>query len=331
MSQIDPNTVVSIVCCLQNDADILADFLKDLDDLLGQRYEFFEIILVDDCSSDATRQTVLNLLAKVQKVRYLRLSREFGSDVALSAGIESALGDVVVTLSPKTDPIDQIPRFVEQAKSTGGVVHGVCNDLAERGPLREILGRLFRSYCQRFLGVKLTRGAANFRGMNRAAVNALLQVKLQNRYLRVLTATLGYEQTELTYESTGRSNRRLHSSLVTELATGLDLVAAHTRHPLRFVTWSGVFAAGLSIFYALYALIIFLIKPNVAAGWTTLSLLMSGMFFFIFLILAVLGEYVGTILNEVRGRPLYFVAEEKNSSVLLEDTVETSLVSDSKE
>ena len=326
----DSNVVVSVVAALNNDETLIEGFVRNLSSYLETHYEFFEIVLVDDGSEDLTRQKVQGLLGEVSRVRFLGLSRNFGKDVALSAGIESALGDVVVTLDPRTDPIERIQDFVSEVRSTGGVVHGVSEDLAARGALREAAGGLFRSYCGRLLGITLTRGAGDFRAMSRAAVNALLQVKLQNRYLRVLTATLGYEQSELRYRAALRGDGARRVSFFDELATGLDLIAAHTKHPLRIVTWGGVGAALLALSYALYALVIYFIRDDVAAGWTTLSLLLSGMFFVLFVILAVLGEYVGTILNEVRGRPLYFVADEKNSSVLLEDTVETSLVGESQ-
>jgi hypothetical protein len=97
------------------------------------------------------------------------------------------------------------------------------------------------------------------------------------------------------------------------------------------VTVAGMIGALLNLLYALYVLGIYLVKPDVIAGWTTLSLQQSGMFFFICLILAVLSEYVGTILGEVRSRPLYFIAHEANSSVLLEDTVQSSIVKESTE
>lgn len=87
----------------------------------------------------------------------------------------------------------------------------------------------------------------------------------------------------------------------------------------------------LNLLYAFYVLAVYLMNPNVASGWTTMSLQQSGMFFFICLILAVMSEYIGTILGEVRSRPLYFIAQESNSSVLLEDTVQSSIVKESKE
>ncbi|BCU76924.1 glycosyltransferase [Luteolibacter sp. LG18] len=327
----DPHTVISVVVPLENDSDILDAFLADLSRTMSGGFRFYEIILVDDGSTDATRQTVDRLLKDVSRVRYLRLSRSFGREVALSAGIESAIGDYVVTLDPTGDPVAAIPELIAVCRTNGGIVHGVALNPRLRSGVREFLGNLFRRYCNRRLGVELKRGAEDFRAMSRQAVNALLQVRVQSRYLRVLTLTLGYHHEFFPYRREERLERPKRSSFTSEAATAIDLLAANTRHPLRVVTLAGLTGAVLNLLYACYVVWIYLAKPNVVAGWTTLSLQQSGMFFFICLILAVLSEYVGTILGEVRSRPLYFIGHEANSSVLLEDTVHSSIVKESTE
>jgi len=327
----DPNTVVSIVVSLKQDAHLLENLVTEIDCTIGSSYRYFEIVLVDDGSSDGTPALVLPLLMKIKRVRYMRLSRPFGRDAALSAGIESAIGDFVVTMDPRTDPIDDIPPMIELCRKNGGIVHGVAENPSTRSLTREWLGSAFRSYCRRHLGVDIKRGVSDFRVMSRQAVNALLQVREQSRYLRVLTLTLGYQHEFFPYSIQAREGGPRLTTWRAEVATAIDLLAANTRHPLRMVTVAGLLGASLNLLYAGYVVVIFLIKPNVAAGWTTLSLQSSGMFFFVCLILAVLSEYVGIILGEVRSRPLYFVAQESNSSVLLEDTVHSSIVKESVE
>ncbi len=325
------HTVISVVVPLDNDSEILSDFLRDLSRTMTASFRFYEIILIDDGSIDQTRSAVEPLLKEMQQIRYLRLSRSFGRDAALSAGIESSIGDYVVTLDPACDPVEIIPQMVERCQSMGGIVHAVAENPRNRTGLRELFGNFFRRYCNRRLGVDLKRGAEDFRVMSRQAVNALLQVRMQSRYLRVLTLTLGYHHEFFPYQRSERGVMSSRGSFVQEIATAIDLLAANTRHPLRVVTAAGMIGAILNLFYALYVLRVYLVKPNVASGWTTLSLQLSGMFFFICLILAVMSEYIGTILGEVRSRPLYFIAQESNSSVLLEDTVQSSIVKESKE
>lgn len=325
----DPNSVVSIVVALDQDARLLDNLVTEIDRTVGNAYRFFEIVLVDDGSTDGTAAVAQSLLKKVRRVRYLKLSRSFGRDVALSAGIESAIGDYVVTLDPRVDPIDVIPEMIDLCRKHGGIVHGMAENPTGRSMLRDWLGGIFRSYCRRHIGVDIKRGVSDLRVMSRQAVNALLQIREQSRYLRVLTLTLGYQHEFFTYRFQVREGGPRETTLYSELATGIDLLAANTRHPLRLVTAAGLLGALLNLIYAAYVVLIFFLKPVVAEGWTTLSLQQSGMFFFVCLILTVMSEYVGTILGEVRSRPLYFIAQESNSSVLLEDTVQSSIAKDS--
>ena len=327
----DSNTVITVVVPLHQDAKLLDDVIAELGRTLSSAYRFFEIVLVDDGSTDGTQSAVQAILVKVQRVRYLRLSRSFGRDVALSAGIESAIGDFVVTLDPRTDPVATIPAMIDACRKTGGVIHGVAANPLTRSAWRDWIGGLFRNYCRKHIGVDIKRGVSDFRVMSRQAVNALLQVREQSRYLRVLTLTLGYHHEFFPYELVAKPGSERMSSWREEVSTAIDLLAANTRHPLRLVTAAGLLGAIMNLFYAVYVVAIFLTKPSVAEGWTTLSLQLSGMFLFVCPILAVLSEYVGTILGEVRSRPLYFMAEEANSSVLLEDTVRSSVVKESGE
>lgn len=327
----DPHTVISIIVPLHQDGSLLEQFVGDLDATLSASFRLFEIVLVDDGSTDHTASIVKEILKQTQRVRYLRLSRSFGREIALSAGIESAIGDYVVTLDPRADPVEQLPAMISACRKTGGVVHGLALNPITRSAPREWIGQIFRRYCRKRLGVEIKRGVSDLRVMSRQAINALLQVREQSRYLRVLTLTIGYQHEFFPYERKPRPGAERKSSVREEVATAIDLLAANTRHPLRIVTAAGLLGAGLNLLYAGYVVTIYLTKSNVAQGWTTLSLQQSGMFFFVCLILAVLSEYVGTILSEVRSRPLYFMAEEANSSVVLEDTVRSSIVNDSDE
>ena len=327
----DPNTVVSIIVPLEQDARLLEELVIEIDQTIGAAFRFFEIVLVDDGSTDDTSAAVQALLKKVRRIRYLKLSRPFGREVALSAGIESAIGDFVVTLDPRTDPIDIIPQMIDLCRKSDGIVHGMAESPLARSFAREWFGNVFRRYCRKHLGVDIKRGVGDLRVMSRQAVNALLQVRVQSRYLRVLTLTLGYQHQFFPYALRPRAGGPRITTWRAEILTAIDLLAANSRHPLRLVTAVGLLGAFLNLLYACYVVIIFLLKPTVAAGWTTLSLQLSGMFFLVCLILAVLSEYVGTILGEVRSRPLYFIAHEANSSVLLEDTIHSSIVRDSVE
>ena len=326
----DPNTVLSVVVPLRDDADILPAFLRETAAVLAAGFVFHEIILVDDGSGDGTTTLVESLLKEIGRVRYLRLSRPFGRDVAICAGLESAIGDFVVVMDPNTDPPDTVPELVARCRTEGGLLHGVSERPEHRGPLRESTGAWFRSYVRKRLGITLHRGSTDFRVLSRQAVNSLLQIRGRERYLRIFASGLGYRQQVFSYTPLNRRGATRHLPVGEELATAIDILTLHTRHPLRVVSLLGLGVAGLNLLYVGYVVAIYLFKDKVAEGWTTTSLQLSGMFFFLFLLLAVLSEYVGSLLGEVRVRPAYFVAEEKNSSVLLEDSVKSSVVKESR-
>ncbi|MFN6018261.1 MAG: glycosyltransferase [Verrucomicrobiota bacterium] len=325
----DPNTVISVVVPLQNDASLIPVVVKDIDRVLAKSFRFFEIILVDDGSTDNTRSIVADILKTVQRVRYQRLSRAFGRDICLSAGIESAIGDFVCTLNPRTDPIDVLPEMILECKQHGGIVHGIAENPEYRNWSRRLMGAAFRKYCKKHLGVDIRRGVSDLRVMSRQAVNALLQIREQSRHLRVLTLMLGYSHGFYPYQITTREGSPHRPQLGFEISTAIDLLTSNTRHPLRLVTCAGMAGAFLNLLYAFYVVAVYLTMRNVASGWTTTSLQLSGMFFLVCSILTVMSEYLGTVLHEVRGRPLYFIAEEATSSMLLEDTVRSSIVKES--
>lgn len=327
----DPNTVISIIVPLDQDSRLVNLVVPEIDRVMAANYRFFEIVLVDDGSTDGTDKAVQEVLKSIKRIRYQRLSRRFGRDIALSAGIESAIGDYVVTLDPRTDPISEIPAMIQACRQTGGIVHGLADNPMGRTWLRNLTGAMFRNYCKKHLGVELKRGVSDFRVMSRQAVNALLQIREQSRYLRVLTLTLGYDHQFVNYRIESREGAERQEAFFSEISMAIDLVAANTRHPLRLVTGLGMAGAILNLIYAFYVIGVYFTKPSVIEGWTTTSLQISGMFFFVCLILAVLSEYVGAILGEVRSRPLYFISHEANSTVLLEDTVQSSLVKESVE
>lgn len=219
----DTNTVLSIVVALDQDAPLLEELITKIDREIGNAYRFYEIILIDNGSTDGTSIVIEPLLGRIKRIRYLRLSRKFGQDIALSAGIESAIGDYVVTLNPRTDPIDVVPEMVGLCRKSGGIVHGMAENPDSRSLIREIIGKFFRSYCLKHLGVDIKRGVSDLRVMSRQAVNALLQVGEQSRYLRVLTLTLGYQHEFYPYRITKRIEGERTTNWHSEITTAIDL------------------------------------------------------------------------------------------------------------
>jgi glycosyltransferase involved in cell wall biosynthesis len=309
---------VSLVAPLCNDEPIVESFVREAYDLLAQHYVNFEIVLVDDGSVDKTHLILARLISEVPCLRILSLSRGFGRQTAVLAGLEASIGDYVAVIVPENDPLDLVPQIVERCRDGADVVVGMDVGPKDDGFFRRLLARIFHSYCRRFMGMDV-EGHGDYRVLSRAAINALVQIKDRVRQLRHLTTLIGFKTDRFEYRTISRSGRDVRPPLVGEIRSALSLIFANSILPLRFASLLGLAASGTNLLYLLYVVAIYFFKSHVAEGWTTLSLQQGGMFFLIFVILTLLSEYVAVVLKESHGRPSYFIARETQSNIVLRD------------
>jgi glycosyltransferase involved in cell wall biosynthesis len=294
---------------------------------LEENFTNYELVLVDDGSDDDTVAKVTDLLGRYRCIRLVRLSRQFGEEIALSAALDSAIGDFVVLMLPNSDPPRLIPETVQQARSGKGVLFGVRRNREGENLIARMGAMLFYWYCDRVLKINLPKNSTQFRVLSRQAVNAIMQIKVRHRYMRTLIADIGFGTETFTYEPVNRRGGKPNKkSLVKNISLGINVIINVSRHPLRLVSWLGVLAGGVNLLYVGFVTYSYLFGKHIAPGWTTLSLQTAVMFFFVFLILTVLSEYIGHILIESENRPLYYVHEERNSSVLLADQERKNVV-----
>ena len=321
------DTFVSLVAAFHDDALRVDAFISDAIRLLEERYTHYELILVDDGSTDNTVAKISAFLSVSPNLRLIRLSRHFGLDIALTSGLESAIGDYVVTLVPRTDPLILVPKLIEDCRQGKEMLFGVRNADQQSGP-RAWAAQLFYSFAKNVLRISILPHATYFQVYSRQALNALVRIKDKSRYLRLMSAILGFRNRTFVYQPLAEEEAR---SWADSFGLAIGLLTAHSANPLRFVSVLGLCASILNLLYAVYILAIYWFKPHVAEGWTTLSLQTAGLFFWVLLILTVLSEYIGRILGELKDRPLYFTLEEKNSSVLPPETERRNIVTASPE
>lgn len=320
---------VSVVAPMHNDAAIVAPFVDEVIGVLRTHYLNYELVIVDDGSGDGTVDAIRPLLDRYECIRVVQLSREFGEEIAIAAGLDSVIGDFVVVMMPNTDPPALIPTFVDRARQGAGVVFGIRSERVGDSAFVRLFAPLFYWYDRHFLHLGIPKDSSQFRALSRQAVNAVVQIRDRTRYLRVLSADVGYAHSGISYQPINRNPARPVRSFWSRLSVAIDIVVANSRHPLRFVTVLGVTGAALNALYALYVIAIFLYKRRVAEGWTTLSLQSAGMFFLVCLVLTVLSEYVGHILVELSHRPLYYVRDEQNSRAPIADQDRRNVVTQS--
>jgi hypothetical protein len=175
----------------------------------------------------------------------------------------------------------------------------------------------------------LVQHASGFRVFSRQAVNALTRIKSRRRYFALLAYDIGYRVTAVPYQRICRSGNPLTPSVLSAVRTGSSMIVHNSTRPLRIVSILGLLGSFLSVLYAVYVVVVYIVKQDVMPGWATLSLQASGLFFLVFVMLTLIGEYLGRLLDESSDRPLYNVLDETTSPIMLNDERRLNVLSES--
>ncbi len=313
---IDPDVYVSVVAPVHNDGDIVDSFIEETLAVLRAHFVHFELLLVDDGSADDTVERIDRWLASSPGLRLIRLSRTFGGEIAISAGLESVIGDYVVVMLPADDPPALLPAMIERARGGAGIVFGIRRHRrGEPWPLRAGAA-LFYWLCNRVLRLNLPPNSTHFRVLSRQAVNAIVQVRDNNRYLRTLSAFVGYRNQSFEYDLLERRSPPRRKGLFEAAQLALNIIVSNSVAPLLLAGWLGLLVSTAAFAYFAYTVLVYLFKSDVAAGWTTESLVLATMLGTTSLLLTLVCVYLARVLNEARDRPMYYVQDERASASL---------------
>ena len=302
-------TVSCVVPCF-NEAENLAQFLPLLASTLAGCAPAWEVILVDDGSTDAT-PLVLAAWSQRAGFRVLQLSRNFGKEAALTAGLQAARGDVVVQMDADGQHAPHmIPRFLAGWADGADVVYAMRENRSDESGFKRWGSRWFYKLVNAQARFEVPAGAGDFRLMDRRVVDALLLLPERNRFMKGLYAWIGFNALALPYTPAPRTHGRSRFSPLQRIHLSMDGLTAFTTWPLRAVSAVGFTLALLAFGYGAYLVLEYLIYGHGVSGWTTIVvslMLFSGIQL---VSLGVVGEYVGRIFEEVKARPLYVVQRE---------------------
>jgi glycosyltransferase involved in cell wall biosynthesis len=270
-----------------------------------------EVVYVDDGSTDRTADLLRRLAAEDPRVRFLRLSRNFGHQIAATAGLDHARGDVVVLIDADLqDPPEVIPRMVEKWRQGYQVVYGRRRRRDGETAFKRSTAALFYRLINRISEVEIPVDTGDFRLMDRAVVLALRRLPERDRFLRGLVSWVGYRQTEVPYDRAPRVAGTSKYPLRKMLRFSFDAIFSFSLVPLKVATFLGLAASVLAVVGIVYALILRLFTDIWVSGWTLLFIAVLFMSGIQLTVLGVAGEYLGRIYLEVKRRPLYLLAEE---------------------
>lgn len=301
----------AFVSCLlpaYNEAANLRTLLPRLRTFLEQRFDRWEIIVVDDGSEDDTSAVIDAWAALCDSFVGLELSRNFGKEAALTAGLEAAQGDVVVQLDADLQhPPELIDQMVARWRAGAEVVYAVRANRRDEGRLKRWGVWMFYRMVRGTDRFNVPQDAGDFRLMDRRAVNALLQLRERNRFMKGLYAWIGFRTESIAYLPAQRASGESAFKLPRLVRMSLDGITGFTTWPLRAVSLIGTVLALLAFGYGAYLCVMYLLYGHPIPGWTTVVaglLLFSGIQL---VSIGMLGEYIARIFEEVKQRPLYIV------------------------
>jgi len=302
--------VISIVAPVYNEEAILEELYRRVSAVLDGAGESWELVLVNDGSRDRSPQIMRELHARDGRVKVVDFARNFGHQIAITAGADYARGDAVVIIDADLqDPPAVILELLAKWREGYEVVYAVRAERKGETWFKEFTARLFYRIIYRITEIDIPMDTGDFRLMDRKAVNALKGIREKHRFMRGLSVWVGFRQTGVKYVRAERYAGETKYPLKKMLKFALDGITSFSYLPLQLATYVGFLAAGLSIVGIIAAVILRLSGSQAFYGQasTLVSVLFLGGVQLISL--GIIGEYLGRIYDEVKGRPLYIVSE----------------------
>lgn len=272
----------------------------------------FELVLVDDGSRDGTPALLAALAARDPRTRVVELSRNFGHQTALTAGLDHARGDVVVMMDGDLqDPPELIPQMLDHWRRGTDVVYAVRRRRAGETRLKLATARWFYRLFSVLGDVPLEPDSGDFRLLDRAPLDALLSMRERNRFLRGMTVWVGYTQTAVPYERAPRAAGATKYTPARMLALSLDAISSFSHRPLQVATLLGFLCAALA-FVLIPVIVALRLAGSYLPGFSTITIVVLLLGGIQLMAIGLIGEYVGRIYDEVKRRPLYVVRTRRN-------------------
>ena len=267
----------------------------------------FELIFVDDGSTDNTFKEIKKISENDKKVKGVSFSRNFGHQIAILAGLKETKGDVIIMMDADGQhPAEIIPELNSKYKEGYDIVNTRRNSTKDIGFFKRFSSKLYYRFLNLLTDIKVEYSSSDFRLMSRKAVDAFIEMEEQNRFTRGMISWMGFKQTIVEYDAPKRHTGQSKYTLKKMCRFGIDGITSFSSKPLKLSFYLGLIALLIGVSYSVYALVTYF-TGNAVPGWT--SLLLSILFIggVQLLGIGILGEYLAKIFNEIKKRPHYFI------------------------
>lgn len=311
-----PDSIVSIILVTYNDERIIENALRDINEVLSKEYNYYEIIIIDNCSEDNTVEEIRKHHQKNRYVRVIKLSKNYDIELALTAGLDSCIGDYAVMFNIYTDPLSIIPVLINKLLSTYDIVIGRYNDDLIH---KDFLSRLFLFLVKKLSSLEFYYDSNYLIGLNRKTINSITRVRRRSRNFGYINNLIGYKRTVIEYKPLRNNLSKLKTENFPELIWRItDIIISNSYRPMRILVTLGLL---ISLAFLIYVFIIVILtitfnKSFAPKGWISISSVLGTMFFLLFSLLTLISEYIIRVLDESRNEPLYFIADEMDKSII---------------
>ena len=302
---------ISILVPAYNEEEVLEALYQRLGKLANDNKAYeFEFLFVNDGSRDKTLAIIQDYASKDHRISYLNLSRNFGKEIAMIAGLDHVTGDATVIIDADLqDPPELIPRMIELWEDGYDDVYAKRNSRAGETWLKKITAKTYYWLLQKTTRITLQPNTGDFRLLDRRCVEALKQIRESQRYTKGMFSWIGYKKKEITYDRDPRFAGAIKQDYSILINLAIDGLTSFTTAPLRISSLLGGVVSLAAFFYIVYLVARTIIYGIDLAGYPSMMAVILFLGGVQLLSLGIIGEYIGRIFNETKQRPLYFIEE----------------------
>lgn len=306
----DRDTVLSVVVSVYNEKEGIRHSYDEMTCVLKQMSETYELIYVEDGSTDGTSDILRSIAEKDTNVRLVSFSRNFGHEAAMLAGIDYSRGEVVICLdSDLQHPPSKIPDMIALWRKGFDVVNMVRTDRMDANFFQKTNSRMFYRFVNLISDVKLTENASDFFLISRRVADVLkTDFRERTRFLRGIVQLVGFSKTTLEYKAQERKSGQSKYSFFKLVKLSISAIFSFSKAPLRLSIFFGCVFGIVSLILIVYSLIMWALDTPIS-GYTTIVVFMSAFASIQMFVVGIIGLYIGYIFDEVKGRPIYIVKE----------------------
>ncbi|NCF74086.1 MAG: glycosyltransferase [Gammaproteobacteria bacterium] len=299
---------LSIVVPAYNEEEVLKECHQRIADVTANIDGNAELIFVNDGSTDGTLEILQQLKSTDPRIAIVDLSRNFGKEIAMTAGMDHARGDAVVVIDADLqDPPELIPEMIRHWQDGYDVVYAKRTSRAGESALKKVTAYLYYRTIGKLSRVKIPADAGDFRLLSRRAVDALAGLREQHRFMKGLFAWIGYPQKAIPYERHARHDGKTKWNFRSLWSFAIEGITSFSIMPLKVATYVGVATAFGAFLFGLFLIIQTLLFDNPVAGYPSLMVAVLFLGGIQLIALGIIGEYLGRMFDETKGRPLYLL------------------------